>query len=299
MNKLIVSLTTIPSRIDSIGPTLRDLLNQSVKVDEIRLNLARKYRRFPGAEISVPDLPEGITIHWSDTDFGPATKVLPTVLDHRGEDVEILFCDDDQPYDKEWARKFLEHRQSHPNCCIVGKGYDLSERTLGHRYDRKQERFPRAEVRCKGLGYRMFRAVTLGLCKPHPFISDGYVDILEGHRGVMVRPSFFPNEVFDIPDILWTVDDPWLSGHLERNGVPIWLMSEARQFARPYGAHFRDRLGAYVYKKHDRLKADSSSIDHFRDTYGIWPGHKEVPTEAPRKTLRHRLGAPVPFMGTG
>ncbi|GAA6208338.1 hypothetical protein NBRC116601_16310 [Cognatishimia sp. WU-CL00825] len=298
MTRVIISLTTIPPRFAKIGPTLRDLLAQDIEIAEIRLNLARQYRRFPGELPSLPALPEGITLHWSPEDFGPATKLLPTLLDHRNEDsTEILFCDDDQRYGTDWARQFLRHRRLQPDSCIVGKGYDLIHRPLGHRYDRIFTRFPRAQKRVKGAGYRLFRASTLCMIKPRPYEKDGYVDVLEGYRGAMVRPNFFPSEVFNIPEILWTVDDPWLSGHLERNGVPIWLMSDVDLPAQPYRAHFSDRLGAYVYRDHGRLAADTACLDYFRETYGIWQGAKEDSPTTPQGSLQHWLGKPPPING--
>ena len=95
MKPLIISLTTIPPRMAMIGPTLRALLAQTANVSEIRLNIARKYRRFDFDPATIPSYPEGIRVCLVDEDFGPATKVLPTVRAHAGEDVEILFCDDD------------------------------------------------------------------------------------------------------------------------------------------------------------------------------------------------------------
>lgn len=295
MTPYIISLTTIPPRFDKIGPTLRDLTNQKAKPLEIRLNLSRQYRRFPGELPSLADLPEGITVHWSDVDYGPATKILPTVSDWQGKDIDILFCDDDQKYAPNWATQFLEKRKQHLNKCIVGKGYDLINRPLGYRYLRAHCRHPRAELRHKGIGYRLLRASSLTMVKPRPLVADGYVDILEGFRGALIKPDFLPKEVFDIPDVLWTVDDPWLSGHLERNDVPIWQMSHVKMPARPYGAHFSDRLGKYVYKAHGRLQADTACIEYFRNKYGIWPGEKENPELAPPISWRHFFGKPVPF----
>jgi len=79
MSKLVISLTTIPSRMHLIAPTLRDLLAQTANVAEIRLNIPHRYRRFPDTDISLPDFPKGITVVRVDEDYGPATKVLPTV----------------------------------------------------------------------------------------------------------------------------------------------------------------------------------------------------------------------------
>jgi hypothetical protein len=292
----VISLTTTPPRIDKIAPTLRDLLNQTAKPIEVRLNLCRNYRRFPGEQVSTDSLPEGITVRWQDEDFGPATKVLPALRDYQGQDIDILFCDDDQKYERDWAAKFLAARQEHPDKCLVGKGYDLDDRPVGHRYLRDFENLPRAKRREKGRIYRLARAASLLAYKPQPYVESGYVDILEGYRGVMVRPSFFDEQVFDIPDILWTVDDPWLSGHLTRRGVPIWLVQPASILKSPYGAHYTHRLGKFVYRDHGRLAADNACIEYFRNNYGIWPGQHEAPRADYKRPIFHWLYPPEPIL---
>jgi len=40
--------------------------------------------------------------------------------------------------------------------------------------------------------------------------------------GVSVKPKFFDNEFFKIPDTLWSVDDIWLSGCFKRQNINIW-----------------------------------------------------------------------------
>ncbi len=273
MSDLIISLTTIPPRMHQIAPTLRDLVAQRADVAEVRLYIPRRYRRFdfdPATDL--PDLPDGVTLCMTDEDFGPATKVLPAVRDFSGQDVEILFCDDDQPYAPDWAQYFLDARRARPDACIVEKGYDLDTRPPGARYRLENRMQPRALARHKGVGYRMFRLLTLTTIKPKPYIVDGYVDVLEGYRGAMIRPEFIPPETFDIPEVLWTVDDPWLSGQMTRNNVPIWLMTAPPLWGRPYGAHHQDGLAKMVHQDHGRLEADTACIEHFRKNFGIWQG---------------------------
>src|SRR5690606_32801577 len=126
---------------------------------------------------------------------------------------------------------------------------------------RSPGRLPRAQRRAKTLGYRMWRAATLTMHKPHPFIASGYVDILCGFGGVMVRPEFFDAEAFDIPEVLWSVDDPWLSGHLERRGVPIWL-NHRHRMPRDGQSSRRNALLHLVVDGHDRGAADHAAIRH-------------------------------------
>ena len=75
-NKLIVSLSSIPPRFHKIGATLQALLGQSARIDRICLYIPEVYRRFPDWDGSLPEVPEGIEIHRTEADLGPATKVL-------------------------------------------------------------------------------------------------------------------------------------------------------------------------------------------------------------------------------
>src|SRR4051794_32719177 len=58
----IISLSTIPPRFDRLAPTLKSLVEQSGAIDEIRLYIPKRYRRFPDYDGSVPSVPDGITI---------------------------------------------------------------------------------------------------------------------------------------------------------------------------------------------------------------------------------------------
>lgn len=265
MSDLVISLTTIPSRMSYITPTLHDLLAQTADVSEIRLNIPYRYRRFPDAEISLPQFPEGVTVVRVPDDCGPATKVLPTVQDYQGQDVDILFCDDDQHYEPDWAARFVEARKSQPSACIVEHGYDLPDHA--GRLMR-----PRAVRREKDWRYRAARLASGLRKRPSRFIKDGYVDIFLGYRGAMIRPDSLPRETFDIPDVLWTVDDVWLSGQLTIAGVPIWLVADNSEHPKPLAYHAIDALLDYSYKAHDRVKADATCVAYFQQNYGIWQG---------------------------
>ncbi|MDB6178300.1 glycosyltransferase family A protein [Paracoccus sp. Z330] len=274
MTGLVISLTTIPPRLNRIHPTLRDLLNQTAPIDEIRLYLPRRHRRFPLLEAKIPELPNGIKLILIDDDWGPATKVLPAAQDLRGQDVELIFCDDDQKYDPDWAMRFLEARKQLPDACLVQKGYNLEDRPNGTKYfplhDASQ--YPRAQRFRRDMWYRLRRAASFGSWRPaQPFSCGGYVDILEGYRGAMIRPDFLPQEAWNIPDVLWTVDDPWLSGHLLRNNHPIWLISDCPPPIATHDAHHVSGLRDFVYQGHGRREADTLAIEYFRKHHRLWP----------------------------
>lgn len=266
MPDTVVSLTAIPPRFAALEPTLNSLLQQSLPFREIRLNIPYSYRRFPGWDGRLPQVPTGVRIERCAEDLGPATKILPTARDLRGQDVDIMFCDDDKIYDKSWHARFKKLAARTPGTCIVEAGETFPDIPDSHR---PPGRLPRAERRVKGIGYRLFRISTLGLIKPGAYIESGYVDQISAWGGVMVRPDWFDDEAFDIPDILWTVDDPWLSGHLERKGIPIWLNARMA-FATPVSSGLRHALLDHVEQGYGRVEADIAAINHFREKYGIW-----------------------------
>lgn len=261
----VISLSSIPSRFKLLGPTLNSLLNQSIKASEIRLYIPRQYRRFVDWDGELPTVPSGVTIHRCEIDYGPATKVLPAASDLKSQDVDILFCDDDKVYDNTWHERFKTASLKLPNTCIVEVGEsfpDISDQC------RPADRLPRGGRKRKDLSYRMKRLLSFNRYKPYLTVN-GYVDQISGYGGVLVRPQWFDDLFYDIPDVMWTVDDPWISGHLARVGVPIWMNGYVKRPDASENGSF-DALHEFVEKGHDRVSADLLVIDYFRKTYGVW-----------------------------
>jgi hypothetical protein len=270
MTKLVISLTSIPPRFPHLGETLASLVSQQAEVAAVNIYIPRKYRRFEFSPEQVPSFPPGVNVRLVDTDYGPATKVLPAAREYRGQDVRILFCDDDKVYDPQWAQRFVDCSDQHPDCCIVEEGGDVSNYS-NHSYSGSLQ--PRSGRITKDLSYRFKRALSLGAWKPRKNVGSGYVDMLEGWGGVLVRPEFFTDAAFDIPDILWMVDDIWLSGQLAVNGVPIWLSGEDQ--IRTKGSSNEVKAAALrklVHEGYGRTEANQACVDHFRETHGIWGG---------------------------
>ncbi len=273
MTRTIISLTAIPPRFPYLHEVLGSLLKQTAHIDAVELNLPRAYRRFAFDPAHPPTVPEGCTVHLCDHDFGPATKVLPTVQRYAGQGVNILFCDDDKVYDPGWAARLLAAAVEHPDCCIVEQGSQFSKYTGT---DWPSPRQPRAQFIRKSWGYRLRRAASLGRWKPRKTISSGYVDFLEGWGGVLVRPEFLADPaIYDIPGNIWMVDDVWLSGHLERAGIPIWLTSDSAIRTRTCDTTsevLKFALRKQVINGMNRVALNRACIDHFHRTYGIWGG---------------------------
>lgn len=268
MPRLVISLTTIPPRLGRIGRTLRDLTRQSAQVDEIRLTLPRHYRRF-GDLPAVPSLPDGITVHLVDTDLGPATKVLPAAQALRGTDSEILFCDDDHHYPRDWAQAFVAARAAHPDACITRIGYDFADRSAHFHAPVPDGPRPRATRTAPDLRPPWVKRL---FGRRMPYAGSGYVQIVQGFGGAMLRPEMLPEAAQDIPAALWMVDDPWLSGQLASNNVPIWLTADPPWRPRAYGTADVDDLLNVTVGGQDRYASDAACVAWFQDRHGLWPG---------------------------
>jgi hypothetical protein len=279
----VISLTTIPPRFGLIGPTLRSLLAQRLRPEAIELWIPRAYRRFPQWGGALPDLPEGVTLMRTETDLGPATKILPAARAYRGQEIDLVYLDDDHIYGRDWTRTALDLRRAHPAAVICGAGLSI---TRYYGYVHAEEPKPRAVpapramlqprftlrwlMRTAGFGPDLERAYRLSYRR---FDRSGYIDVAEGFGGVVVRPGFLDDAAFDIPPVVWAVDDIWLSGTYTRLGVPIWAdrsLDDVRENRAPSAGAYP--LGKAVLEGANRHQANRACIEHMRAAYGIWGG---------------------------
>lgn len=283
MSKYIISLSTIPPRFDQLGPTLDSLLAQTVPPEKVLLYIPRSYKRFPEYDGHLPKVPEGVEIRITDTDFGPASKVLPAVQEFRDAGVDIFFGDDDQIYPPFLVERMLAARAHKPDACIAvcGALFVASEgkkRSFAHtpRWVRKW--------RITDVPYQLRYFVEWSVTKArgqhftqpprNSTLRPGYADGFEGYLGALVRPHFFPEACFDVPEFAFPVDDIWLSGHLTYAGHPTWVIGgrkepllEARVTDYGFNEH---ALFLSLFGGKDRYQIEDIVVQYFRDTFGIW-----------------------------
>lgn len=276
---LVVSLSTIPPRFENLGATLSCLQNQTAKIDEIRVYVPKKYRRFPDYDGALPHVPAGVRIVQPEEDLGPASKVLFAAEDLRGTDTDIIFCDDDRSYTPDWFARMLKARKGHNDRCIATATLDRSLKARGISNIADTLPNPKPALPKKGFSYRLkrlgqfAREFKTGVKEAKPFRPNyakaGYACIAEGFGAVLVKPDFLDNLAYDIPDVLWSVDDVWLSGHMARKGVPIW---QAAGFRYPEINDSSENMPLYqaVLDGANRDEANASCIKYMQDTYGVW-----------------------------
>ncbi|SFL52748.1 hypothetical protein SAMN04488042_101569 [Shimia aestuarii] len=283
--RYIITLSSIPPRFGQLRPTLESLLNQTVPAERVILYLNRRYRRFPDWDGAPPEVPEGVEIRWVDEDWGPATKILPALRDFAGQDVDLFFCDDDQEYRPYLLERMLKARAARPEDCIAISPMDDYPAPVG-KARRSDKRHPHV--------LRLWKATNVGfhlrdkLCrigawlKKRPYVQParrnilrtGYADGFEGWMGVLVRPDFFAEEVFDIPEFAWPVDDVWLSGHARRKGHWPWIIGGfGEPILEPWSAEEHNgetALHRAVFGGSDRDDSNLEVVRYFQETYGLW-----------------------------
>ena len=248
----------------------------------MELYIPRSYRRFPQWGGGLPEVPEGVTIVRVDEDLGPATKILPAARAWRGQDVVLLYLDDDHCAAPGWAGRHLRLRRRHPEAALCASGSTLERMGAAPNPGRGIPHGVVAPDGVEQLGFQLRRlaAVLLepvrGKSPLRPSFRrldrSGHVDIAEGVGGVSLRPEAFDDAAWSIPPVLWAVDDVWLSGHLERRGVPIWA-DQSLNLVRKVGAiDATHALYRATIEGANREQANLACVNHMRQAYGIWGG---------------------------
>jgi hypothetical protein len=243
-SNLVVTLSTIPSRLPLLQTTLKSLLRQTVSPAQIRLNLPLSSRRESRAYV----LPAWLTAMVSvqvvrcDRDWGPATKLIPS-LETANPDQELLVVDDDRVY----AAHLVEHlgrlAKQLPDAAVGLSGWvvpdDLVDRpttVMGNLLMR-----PPCPVRATRLR------------------APKQVDVLQGLSGYVVRPRFFDvaalTDYSTAPDAAFYADDVWISAHcrvpklvvpMRRTNFPIHARG---RFYRRTSLGLRNRGGGGLHQR--------------------------------------------------
>lgn len=262
---VVVSMTTIPSRIHALPRVVDSLLLQNHPVAEIRLYIPWRYRRFPNQSIDIDDIDPRVTVVRVDEDLGPLTKVAFAVEEFRDQAVLVLSCDDDMAYEPTWVERFMHAYLTNPQHCLVQSGGFLNQFSTV-----SQSFCPKPRAKYKGLYYRLMRALSLGSWKPRsPFVASGFVDIGEGWAGFLLNPDWFDDEFKAIPEQIRLVDDIWISAYLSSRGIGIWLIKNA---LRPLTSEVAQTNALNQIKDpvSERNYLNNKAVILLREYFGVW-----------------------------
>ncbi len=186
--KIIASLTTFPDRINTVSKTIKTILNQTLKADEVILWLANE--QFPNRENDLPrdliDLKNfGLTIKFCH-DIKSYKKLIPTLKEHKN-DIIITF-DDDIYYDNDIIETLYNSYLINPDCIHTNRG---------HRVFVKNNTImlkPNSDIYWKNYSTPTFKNTIIGC------------------GGVLYPPNCFDDRVLDeekFQNIIPTQDDVW------------------------------------------------------------------------------------------
>ena len=189
-DQVIISLTTIPERLPTIGKTLQSLLRQTVEIN-IEVNLPKK--------CLVSDKPYTIPEAWQglqrlqfievEKDYGPSTKLLPTLKRH-SPDTIIVVVDDDRIYEPHLVERLVEKlKEGKGEYAVTSSGWNWKE----GRYNVKNENVSKREPIKK-------------------------VDVLRGVEGYALYVHQIDSAIFNYDNVsnaCIRMDDVWISHHVK------------------------------------------------------------------------------------
>ena len=116
-NKVIISLTTTSTRINNIKPMIASLLDQTVRVDKIVLNLVE------GVDYTIDEtLKNMVEIIYSGKDYGKGTKCIPILLREGDKNTILIMLDDDYIYGEDFIETLLKLSLDNPDTVFYKKG---------------------------------------------------------------------------------------------------------------------------------------------------------------------------------
>lgn len=124
----VVSLTSHRARFDGLSLALRSILDQSIRPSCVLLWVPRGDRE--ALPVDVLDLGDvGLQIRTLESDQGPASKLLPTLVER--PDRTVVTADDDVAYPYTWLASLMEESGKHPGAIVCHRAHWITFDTDG------------------------------------------------------------------------------------------------------------------------------------------------------------------------
>lgn len=256
--RIVFSFTTTPQGIDHIQPTLHALVHQEgdgfdliyaiiprmyrdkhVDIPSWLLDSAPERKEFRGITYSLGSSPfhDRLRVVVLDTDFGPASKVLGTLLVEQHPDTIIVYGDDDRVYPPQLCERALHYSHKFPNDAIAVLGGWISAED----------------------GLYCGRSLAVGV---------NSVSFVGGAGGVAVKRRFFGLEeatmpafqVANLSKACFLGDDYYLSHVLSQNGVKRRLVSDSCWNIEALTESFSHSGLSYAPSKHP----GGANVEHYQ-----------------------------------
>src|SRR6266576_406972 len=248
--RVIVSLSTVPDRINNLRPTIRSLLKQTRPPDEIVLAIPEfsvRERRPYVVPKYISRLPR-VRILRCREDWGPATKFIAAIQDELAagrQNTLIVVVDDDRIYPRDALETYLYYSEQLPNAALCFRGAAMPS----------------------SLDWDDAKMIyAKDLREPRP------VAVITGCGSYLVRARFFDRSLWDysgVPSVAFYIDDIWISAWLSRRGVKRYVVpASAMMRSVP-----RQRRTVSLNKIPGRQKLNNETIAFFRDAWDVFASH--------------------------
>lgn len=190
--RVVISLTTTPKRIKNLTAVINSLLDQTVKVDEIALNLPYKFHNQTDEKYDIPkELEDIINVYRCGKDYGPMTCLVPTLLREKEAGTKIIFLNDDVIYGKDFIETIVD-----------------------------------ASVAKEGIGRAIFvNGWNTKLWSTYPSGPN----VICFKSGVLIQPEFVGTKIIENVN-LTTNPDIWISGWLHKHKTPFRQISYSENY---------------------------------------------------------------------
>jgi Glycosyl transferase family 2 len=251
VRRVVVSMSTVPDRINNLRPTIRALLEQTRPPDEIVLAIpefsVREQRPYVVPK-HISRLPRVRVLRCRE-DWGPATKFIAAIQDELAagrENTSIMVVDDDRTYPRDALETYLHYSEQLPEAALCFRGAAM----------------PRS------LDWRDAKMIYASeLREPQP------AAVITGCGSYLIRPRFFDESLWDYsraPQGAFYMDDIWISGCLNRRGVKRYVVPASAMMR----SVFRQRRTLSLHDVPEgRQYNNNETIAFFGDTWDVSASH--------------------------
>lgn len=122
--RVVVTMSTTPGRMNKLEPVLKSLLDQTMRVDQIALNLPYNHN---GRKYEVPDqYKKVVNVFTTGKDLGTsANAIIPTVKREGEIGTLIISVEDNKIYGKDFIESIVYESVKYPSYAIVTSGSTL------------------------------------------------------------------------------------------------------------------------------------------------------------------------------
>lgn len=201
MEKLIISMTSYPARIQYVASVWFSILRQKVNTNLYHCVLVLSEEEFPNKESNLPDdlnvlIDNGyIELLWTPKNTRSHKKLIPTLLKYPNN--PILVIDDDQYRTNDWLSNFIEHHKKYPNDVLTG---------ISHFIIRDSKFYP---------------------CKLNPGLYNN-ARPANGRGGTLYPPHTFNDPDFYKTELYMklspTSDESWQFYFMRKHNIPVRLI---------------------------------------------------------------------------